>query len=88
MKKVYLNGDQLNELIEKTQAEIVDGYDGCLLDNGLYYSETMTFAVYEHYLNCWCSDYEVKIATTEEDIEKVTNEFFENMAKMEVEDDD
>ena len=84
MKTYYLNGDQLNELIEKTGAEIMDGYEGCLLDNGLYYSETMTFAVYEHYLNCWSSDYQVIIARTENDIEKVTNDFWNNMRLAEV----
>lgn len=85
MKTYYLNGDQLNELIERTDAEIIDGYEGCLLDNALYYSEKMTFAVYEHYINCWSSDYEVIIARTEKDIEKVTNDFWYNMEKAEQE---
>lgn len=87
MKTYYLNGEQLNELIEKTDAEIMEGFDGCLIDNGLYSSNIGSFAVYEHYVNSNMSDYMTVIPETEEEENEIIEEFYKIMEKAEEEDE-
>ena len=77
MKTYYLSQSQLDELVEKTNADCIEFVEGCLLDNALYNSEIGLIVVYEHYLNCWSSDYKVIIATSESDRQKADNEFYE-----------
>lgn len=79
MTKGYLPSSGINKFLYQNKAEIVEGYDGCLLDNGLYQAKNGMFALYEHYLNTWSSDYLMIFARTKEEIDKLWNDFVENM---------
>ena len=47
----------LEKWLHQNKADIIDCFDGCLLDNYIA-STTRGYAfIYEHYVNCWTSDY-------------------------------
>ena len=76
MKTMYLNSDSLDMFLHQNKGEVIDCVEGCLLDNLLINAKRGTIALYEHYVNCWTSNYEVKFAPykTEENLNLV-NEF-------------
>ena len=62
MKTMYLSGDALDMFMHQNKGEVIDCVEGSLLDNLLINTKRGTVALYEHYVNCWTSNYEVKFA--------------------------
>ena len=75
--------DNPNKLIHQNKAEILDGYEGCLLDNMLYTAKRGLFVLYESYLNPNASRYLFKFARTPEEMTALETEFYERMEAAE-----
>lgn len=89
MTSTIIGSIELNDYLSKNAAEIVDGYEGCLIDNYLAYSETAVFAIYEKYATANSSVYEVfTAALNTEDGAAVENTFLERQAAVYNESDD
>ena len=73
MTEAYVNN--LEKLVKQNDAEIIDGFDGCLLDNMLYQAKRGVFAIYEAYVNPNMSRYFFKFARSKEDIDNLYMEW-------------
>ena len=59
--KFYIDSNNLEKWIHQNNAEYTGAfYEGCLLDNFVLVTDKGFAAVYEHYVNCWTSDYYVE----------------------------
>lgn len=79
MKKYKLNPRGLEKFVHQNKAELIDFYEGCLLDNYLYQGKRGIIAIYESYVNPNMSEYLVVFASDEEEINMIWNEFNENI---------
>lgn len=78
MKEYYLDSQEREKLFKQLHCDISldDIVEGCLLDNELYYMDSVLVLVcYEHYLNEWSSDYQIFVAENSEDNEKLLAEW-------------
>lgn len=66
---------ELDHMIDALHLEYIDTVSGCLLDNLMLSSKTLLVMVTEKYLNCWSSCYHVSIGETDEEDEKLWNEW-------------
>lgn len=66
VKRFYIGSCDLGKWLHQNKADLtfdiipLDYVDGCLLDNMLVETKRGIAAIYEHYLNCWTSDYLVE----------------------------
>lgn len=67
----------IGKLIHQNEGELVDAFDGCLLDNYLYQAKRGMFALYESYVNSNSSRYLFKFARTGDEIRELWDEFIE-----------
>lgn len=59
--RFYIDSNNLEKWIHQNNAEYTgDFYEGCLLDNFVLVTDKGFAAVYEHYVNCWTSNYYVE----------------------------
>ena len=83
MTSTIISSIDLNEYLSENAAEIVDSYEGCLLDNYLAYSTTAVYAIYEKYATANSSVYEVfTAALNTEDGAAVENTFLARQAAV------
>lgn len=64
--KFQFNPKYFEQFLNLVDGEIIECVEGCLLDNFLIYSKLETIVVYEHYLNCWTSDFLILIQDSKE----------------------
>lgn len=90
MKKVYLSLNEMETILKTAidTPEYIDSVEGVLLDSFIVSVNNVTYACYEHYLNCWSSDYETYIATNEKECSDLLNDFAEYRQKIEEEYDE
>lgn len=82
--KTFVLNMPIDKYLYQNRAEIVDGFDGCLLDNYLAYSDKAIMAIYEEYVNTWTSRqrvYYARIGT--DDAMEIENKFYERMNEQE-----
>ena len=81
------NNDALSKWLEQNKAELIDAYDGCLLDNVLYQCKNGVAAFYEQYVNPNESEYIVEFAreNNPEDIQAVKDKFYQREEEIEEE---
>jgi len=61
IKEFYLNPTQFDKWSHQNDIEYTgDFVDGVLLDNFVVFTKHGVAAIYEHYVNCWQSDYRVE----------------------------
>ena len=73
-----LDPKALNKWMHQNEAEYTgDYFYGTLLDNFTVITKRGFAAIYEHYVNCWTSDYLVKFAADFPEIDKLNAEFIE-----------
>ena len=78
MTSTIIGSCELDDFLSENAAAIVDGYEGCLIDNYLAYSNKAVFAIYEKYATSNSSVYEVFTADIDtNDGATVENTFFE-----------
>lgn len=75
--------EHIGKLLHQNDAQLIDTFEGCLIDNYLYQARRGVFALFESYVNTWSSRYIFKFARTAADIEKLTKEFYELMTESE-----
>ena len=79
-----INSDLFTEWLNKQGYIYYDGFfEGCLIDNFFFSVNGFNIAVYEHYVNCWSTDYLVK-AQFYEDGNDIINEWDAFEAKSQV----
>ena len=71
--------EHIGKLLHQNDAQLIDTFEGCLIDNYLYQARRGVFALFESYVNTWNSRYIFKFARTAADIEELTNEFYKRM---------
>lgn len=78
MTQFILGSTKLNKWLHQNLAEIIDGFDGSLLDNGLYACKNGIAAVYEKYANPNSSIYKVYFARENEPdaVKQIENDFY------------
>lgn len=80
MTKFYINPVNIDKLMHQNGAECVECVEGCLQDNGLYTTKNGgLMAVYEHYINCWCSDLLIEFSRKEPEKTAIYNNFMMRM---------
>lgn len=68
---------EISEFINSI-TDTIDGFDGCLLDNFIGYTEDGTlYLALERYQNAWMSKYEVFGASTEEDRKALWEKYYD-----------
>lgn len=76
MKTYRLDPSSFEKFIHQNGAELIDFYEGCLLDNYLFTTKHgATLAIYEHYLNANSSDYHVYFSKDQEEAATIENSF-------------
>lgn len=75
----------VEKIIKQNDAEIVDFFEGCLLDNSLYQAKRGMFALYEQYATSNSSKLLFKFARTKEEINDLWNEFIDRRKAAEME---
>lgn len=83
MRKYKLNPRSFDKFIYQNKAELIDFYEGCLLDNYLYQTKRGVMAIYEQYVNCWTSEFLVIFASDEKEISQIWCEFDNNRKEEE-----
>lgn len=74
----------LMEAIKRYDPEPLEIVGGSLLDNELWVLNNGKIIIfYERYVNCWTSDLDLYVASTEEDNDLLISDFYEFMDKME-----
>lgn len=74
----------LKKWLHQNNVAYVEGFfEGSLLDNYLVQCENGTAAIYEKYVNCWESCYEVHFGRSETDIENIVNDFWDRAKEFE-----
>ena len=58
----YLESNMLDKWLYQNKTEIIDGLDGCLLDNYLVSTNNGIALILEHATTCWSSNYHVWFA--------------------------
>lgn len=82
---IFLLKGDLNRWLHQNEAEYTgDFFDGCLLDNFIVSCKNGIAALYEHYLNCWSSCYEVHFGRTEKEKREIYDEFYRYQELREV----
>jgi hypothetical protein len=76
MTKFYLNPRTLEKWQHQNGAYCDDMIEGNLLDNMLLDCKNGYAALYEHYVNCWTSNYLVIFGKTQDEIREIQNEFY------------
>lgn len=59
MTDFYADYDYMKEVTNEKGAEIIDCYDGCLIDNLLVATDSGCYFFKESYVNCYESNYQV-----------------------------
>ncbi len=79
------NNDALSKWLEQNKAELIDAYDGCLLDNVLYQCKNGVAAFYEQYVNPNESEYVVEFARDNDTkaMNEVKDKWYELQAEAE-----
>lgn len=75
MKHFVIGSDDLDLLIDIFDLEYCDTLEGSLLDNYILCGDNITLAVFEKYLNCWSSCYDLFVARTQEENETLWNKW-------------
>ncbi len=85
IKEFYLGSCDIDKFLYQNGCdEAVDSFEGCLLDNVLYFNKNgAIIAIYEHYLNSNSSDYRVVVARDKDSIDKVWSDFANTMNEYE-----
>lgn len=74
--------DYMKDLLNKENGEIIDGYDGSLIDNLFICTDSGFYVFIENYVTAWTSDYHVYFfRTTEEN--QATDFFYKCQAEYE-----
>lgn len=76
MTKINLDSTNLEKFLHQNGADIIDCFDGCLLDNLLCVTKNGgTMAIYERYINCWTSGYYIEYTKDKEEAIKICRDF-------------
>lgn len=76
MTKINLQAGQLDKFLHQNGADVIDSFDGCLLDNLLCTTKhNGTMAIYERYINCWTSGYYIEYSKDPEEVNRIMNDF-------------
>lgn len=83
MKTFYIDVCDLDKWLHQNGAEIIADYDGCLIDNLLCETKNgATMALYEHYVNCWTSNYYVQFSKDEKEKIEISGDFAEKAQEI------
>lgn len=64
MTTIRIGSQDLGKWMKQNEAEYTGAFvPGCLLDNFVLACKRGFAAVYEHYVNCWTSDYMIEFET-------------------------
>ena len=74
IKSYRMNGYNVEKFIHQNDAEIIDGVDGCLLDDILLYARRGLIAIFETYVNPNLSAYTVHFSTDADEIYRLWDE--------------
>ena len=80
MRKFKLDPAAFDKFIFQNKADLIETFEGCLLDNYLYQGKRGMFAIYEKYVNPNMSEYLVVFAKNENEIDRLWSEFMSNAA--------
>lgn len=85
MKRMYLSSNEMDTILKTAieTPEYIDSVEGALLDSFIVSVNGVTYACYEHYLNCWSSDYETYVATNEKECSDLLDDFVLYRQKIE-----
>lgn len=83
MKNYKLNPMNFDKFVHQNKGDLVDFYEGCLLDNYLFQTQRGMMAIYESYVNPNMSEYLVVFASDKEEINRLWDEFTDNRNQVE-----
>lgn len=69
--------NNIEKWLTQNKAECMDCIEGCLLDNAVYACKNGIAFIYEKYLNCWNSCYELNFIRYKEENKPLIDQYWE-----------
>jgi hypothetical protein len=71
-----MTASNLEKFLHQNRANIIDCFEGCLLDNLLCYTKHGgIMAIYERYINCWTSGYYIEFTKDKSEADMIYRDF-------------